>query len=111
MTAVVRVFAYSRPVRIPSDGNQLHTDSSVTDKNPYLERWNLTATDASAVSTGSFPAYTEYALVQVEPAKRVFFEVNHLASSTAADTSSPYLTGDNRIKLGPNQWLTFREYT
>lgn len=110
MSTTVRIFAIAGAVIARSQGQQRAEDSFLMDKLPYLERWNITCTDSAATSTGAMPDHTDYVLIQVEPGKRVFYELNNSGNAITADTSSPFISDDVRVKAGPGHTLSFRDY-
>lgn len=110
MTAVVKVFAFAGVVQARAYGAQKVSDTFLMDKQPYLQAETLSITDGASTSSQAMPADTDFALVQVQPGKLVYFEVNAGDRAVAASSNSPYLKGDVRVKIGAGATFSFREW-
>jgi len=118
MTAIVRVFIHTGLISAPvsSSGGRYTTDSVSQLKQPYKAREKLTvsstAMTTSASITASIPNIA-LAFVQVQPGKRVHYEVTPgtAAAVTDADSSSPIMEGDTLLQIGPDYRLSFLENT
>jgi len=113
MATVVRCFSYAGAIQARAKGAQKVTDTFMMDDQPYLARQNITCDDAAATDTTAAlcPDKVDYVLLQVEPGKRVFYEVNPPGRTlVSADTSSPYIEGDQRVKVSPQTLFSFRDY-
>ena len=112
VTTAVRLFSFPGVVQAKAFGVQKVSDTFLMDKQPYLAREAITCTDSAATETSSSlcPADTDFVLIQVEAGKVVFLEVNSAARDVAADTSSPYISGDVRVKAGEGTIFSFRDF-
>lgn len=111
MSVSVRVFYHSGLTTAHvAAGTKFATDSVAMLKQPYLARDKVSATTGAAVSTAAAPAGTRVAYVQVEDGKSVYFEVNPENRTTAADSSSPVVSGSATFECGPNWSLSFLEH-
>lgn len=112
LTTTVRIFSYPGVVQAKAFGVQRVSDTFLMDKHPYLARETISCTDAAATSSAAAtcPADTDFVLVQVEAGKVVFCEVNATARQVDADTNSPYISGDVRMKAGAGTIFSFRDF-
>lgn len=111
MTATVRVFWHAGVTTAAvAAGTRYSTDSVAMLKQPYLDRSAVTASTASATSSAAAPSNTKLAYVQVQEGKAVHYEINPPNRTTAADTSSPILTGSTQFECGPSWSISLLEH-
>lgn len=113
MTAYVKIFAISGTVVAPVvGGDRLSYDSVQLIKWPPLGR-DLLSCDASTVDTSqesAAPANTRAAFVQVEPGKRVYYEIARKGATLATpDATSPELSGETMLLFGPQDRISVKE--
>lgn len=111
MTATVRAFYFSGVVTANVTGNKYATDSIGLVKFPYLARDSVTVDTGTAQSIDAAPAGTGLLVVQVQAGKSVFVELNPPNRSTAADTGSYIISGEQTFQFGPDWSASFLEYT
>ena len=114
MSTEVKLFAYSGLIPAPVvAGNRLSYDSVQLLKNPYLAGEVLSSPDSATAdtsSTATAPAETQIALVQVQPGKRVGYEVTPGGrDARIATAASPTLQGETTIQFGPGWVLSVIE--
>lgn len=109
MSATVRVFYFDSIVAAPSVGKSYTTDSVGLLKYPYLSRASATVDTGTAGSVTAAPSGAKIVMVQVQQGKTVHMEINPPNRSTAADTGSPVVRGDNTFAIGPDWYLSFLE--
>ncbi len=115
MSAIVRIFTHSAIVTAPvSPGSGRFSSDSISQlKQPPEGREMFTvgavtaSTSASATATGS----TRLLLIQVQPGKRVHYEVSPGTTVTAATSTSPVCSGDTVLQFGPGWSVSFLENT
>ena len=128
MSARVGIYSHSglSTPRVAASSGRYTSDSLFLLKQPYLAGEVITATTASAQSTGRISRPTDAGSgstasatapdgasmfhVQVEPGKRVHVEVNpSTATARTATTSSPIYEGNTQIEAGPGWRLSILE--
>jgi hypothetical protein len=112
MSTTVRTFCHTGlTTAVVAAGTRYTTDSVAMLKQPYVGRSSVTVDSGTAQSTTAAPASAKIVFIQVEAGKAVHYEVNPPNRATAADTSSPILTGATQIEFGPDWTLSFLEAT
>lgn len=114
MSAQVKLYTFLGLVPAPmSGGNTLHYDSVMMFKNPYLGGEVITSADTSTAASSSAataPTGTAIAMLQVQPGKRVGYEVTPAGfTERVATSSSPTVTGDQTIHFGPGWTISVIE--
>ncbi|MGI9384272.1 MAG: hypothetical protein ACR2PO_14060 [Methyloligellaceae bacterium] len=111
MTATVDVYFRSGMISLAVNStDKPNFDSTYVHAEPYLGLEQLSA-GASAVTSSAAPAETAYAQVNVQPGRKVRYEVNGLGRSVDAMSSSPMIFGETLIALGAGQTLSVIEDT
>lgn len=116
MSAVVRIFAHSgvsNAFVANYNAQQSFTGQPML-KQPYLARASVTATTSSAQATTAAltPAGTALLSIQVQPGKRVHYELQPRGQDARiADSSSPILDGNETLEAGPGWILSLIEWT
>lgn len=118
MSAAVRCFSYAGVSQafVANFAQQKANESKSMFKEPYLGREHLTPdTGTPATSTTALsPEHSRVLLVQVQPGKRVHYEISppgRLNGPVAADTSSPITEGDETFEWGRNWIISLLEVT
>lgn len=115
VSAIVRIFSHSSIVTAPvSPGSGRFSSDSISQlKQPPEGREMFTVGDISASTSAAATATnaTRLLLIQVQPGKRVHYEVSPSGTVTAATTTSPICSGDTVIQFGPSWQVSFLENT
>jgi hypothetical protein len=119
MTATVRLFAHDGINTLPvaSDAGQFRGNSMFVLRQPYLAREKIEADSGSATSSAaalSESQYTKVLRMEIEPGKRVAYEVSppgRTGAPVAADSSSPVATGDVELEFGPRYVISLLDVT
>lgn len=117
MATTVRLFAYSGTIALPNAANndQMLGTTLFMLKQTYLNRETLAPTTGSAaLSASALSAHTSTRMlhVQVQPGKRVHYEVyGPNASAVVADTSSPVITGHENLEFYSGWHISLLEVT
>jgi hypothetical protein len=114
MSATVRLFSYDgmSTAFIANYNQQQSMTGTPMFKQPYKARASLTVDEntAQATTTDLTPENTRLVYVQVDPGKRVHYEVNPPNFETrVADTESPILEGNDVIEAGRGWTFSFLE--
>lgn len=111
--AEVKMFAWAGLVSAPVvSGTRYATDSVQMFKHPYLGSERLVANTSSAVSSdaASAPDNTNIALIQIEPGKRVTYEITPGGHTLKTATiNSPTIQGDVTLHFGPGWRISVLE--
>lgn len=116
MTATVRCFAHSGVSHafVADDGGRQDFHAVPMLKQPYLARETLTASTGAAVSSASGlgASGSRVLAVQVDPGKRVHYEITPSSQTLrTADTSSPVTEGNNMFHWGTGWTISLLEVT
>lgn len=111
MTATVRTFYFSGVVTAKTTGRQLATDSVGLLKFPYLARDSVTVDTGTAQSIDAAPAGATMLVIQVQEGKAVHIELNDPNRTTAADTGSYVVSGEQSFNVGEGWSASFLEHT
>ena len=117
MATTVRCFAYSGSIALPNASNngQLVTTHDYMVKQRYLARETLspdTSTAATSATALSADTNVKMLLVQVQPGKRVHYEVyGPNISAVPADSNSPVIENSQPIEFYPGWRLSVLEVT
>lgn len=114
MTALVRCFTHSSvtSAALNPGAGRYTTDSVSLLKMPYLAREAVTASTGAAQSTSAdltANGGTKLFNIQIQAGKVVAIEVNPPNRSVAADTESPYYSGEVTLEAGPGWTLSILE--
>lgn len=111
MTATVRCFYFSGVVQTPGVGTRLATDSIQMLKFPWLDSDSKTVDTGTAQSIDAAPAGAKLLVVQVQAGKAVHIEINDPNRSTAANTGSFVISGEQSFAVGEGWSASFLEHT
>lgn len=114
MSAVVNLFAYVGVSHafVANYAQQQAFHAMTLLKQPYLARQSMTADTGAAQTSGLAlsPEHTKLLHVQVEPGKRIRYEVTPKGyDARIADTASPVLEGTEPIEFGPGWTISIIE--
>ncbi len=114
MPATVRMFSHAgiATAFVASHAEQLSFPALTLLQQRYLARASITATTGSAQSSSAAlaPANTRLLHVQVEPGKRVHYELTpNGQTAVAADTSSPIVEGNTILQFGSGWTISLLE--
>lgn len=118
MTASVRAYTHSGVQAMPvaSYGGQLATNGQFSLRQPYLHKQVLSASTGSSVETTaatlapSTDQNVKLVFVQVQPGKRVHYEITPYGQDLRSATSdSPILLNDTILVFGPGWTLSVLE--
>lgn len=113
MTAVVRIFSHRGIVPLPNiDRKQDAADSVYVLVQPYEARETITA-GAVALSSAAAtaPTITAALRLEIEDGKTIGYEINPPGRSTAADASSPRLSGKDQFFFGSGWTISVIDMT
>lgn len=111
MTATVRAFYFAGTVQTPGVGTRLATDSVQMLKFPWLASDSVTVDTGTAQSIDAAPAGAKLLVVQVQAGKSVHVEINDPNRSTAANTGSYIISGEQSFAVGESWSASFLEFT
>jgi hypothetical protein len=116
MSAVCRLFTWSglAHAHVQDYQNQQSFHALTMLTQPYLGRAQITANTGGAQSTsaGMAPEHTKLLTVQVEPGKRVHYEITKNGSDArTADTQSPIIEGNETFPFGSGWTISLLEVT
>lgn len=107
MSAGIRLYSFTGTMNVPRVGGQdLVLDAVHFLKWPYLagEVLSTTAPATAASAAATAPKYTQVIFYQVDPGKRVHYELQPDGQSRPVTTNSPYLTGEGVLPFGQG-WI------